>query len=243
MAQSVNSSPAQTASEAASSDSISAALDRCRNAYRQAQAEYAQYYGCPIEAYVARRAGRAAFRDAMPSLTSRDSIRAFVACVTDAILIEAIREDTCAILLRTAKLAVDAIPRQPSPHRERRRPGRPRKSASPPVNGYHLQANGYWVPASAPRKVNRKYTPPTPSPRISRKLARNNSGKALRMSRIKKCNSEKAVTFRLHLRPQKGPNMPVRREIIGKLRRVHSARRFTSRATGFARVAKPAQQP
>lgn len=57
----------------------------------------------------------AAFRKAMPALTSADNIRDFVACVASGLLIDAISSDNAARLLYAAQVAQRAFPRPPAP--------------------------------------------------------------------------------------------------------------------------------
>ncbi|HTW78505.1 MAG TPA: hypothetical protein VME23_03060 [Terracidiphilus sp.] len=65
----------------------------------------------------------------MPALTSREGIRAFIACVARGVVIEAIRENTSSRLLYAAQVALGdsrANPTTPFP------PPAPRKTGSAP---------------------------------------------------------------------------------------------------------------
>ena len=83
----------QPVTEPGMSDPTAAALAHCRAACRQAKEAYARVNGPrSITSYEAEKAGREAYRNNMPALSSRDSIRAFIACVVEGLLIDAIRE-------------------------------------------------------------------------------------------------------------------------------------------------------
>jgi len=90
-----------------------AAIARCQAAYDQTRAAFARVHGPETyDTYPAKKPARIAYRDAMPQLSNRENIRAFVGCIAHAILIEAIREDTCARLLYAAQVALGTLPHQ-----------------------------------------------------------------------------------------------------------------------------------
>ena len=120
MSESPKSTPAQPATEPGPqapepgpSDPSALALARCHAAYRKAKEAYAKVHGPhTIESYEAEKLAREAYRNAMPALTSREGIRAFIACVARGVIIEAIRENTSSRLLYAAQVALGGLPRE-----------------------------------------------------------------------------------------------------------------------------------
>ena len=89
------------------------AVARCQTAYLQTMEDFASVHGPETyNTYPAKKVARVAYRDAMPKLSSRDNIQAFVGCIADAILLEAIREDTSARLLYAAQVALCSLPHE-----------------------------------------------------------------------------------------------------------------------------------
>ncbi len=89
------------------------AIALCHAAYKQALEAYARVHGPhTLTSYSAEKVARVAYCKAMPVLSSRENIRAFIGCVADAVLIEAIREDTSARLLYAAQVALTGLPRE-----------------------------------------------------------------------------------------------------------------------------------
>jgi len=122
------------------SDPTAAALARCRAACLQAKQAYAKVHGPKtIASYEAEKAGREAYRNNMPALSSRDNIRAFIACVVEGLLIDAIREKASGHLLYAAQVALAGLPREAAKPlanttaHANRKVGRPRKTAKPPA--------------------------------------------------------------------------------------------------------------
>ena len=92
--------------------STAAAIQRCREAYLEAQALYIQNNGGPQRAseYFGEKNGKMAFVNAMPQLSNRQCILDFIACVADGILFNAIREKTSSKLICAAHAALRALP-------------------------------------------------------------------------------------------------------------------------------------
>ena len=90
-----------------------AAIARCHAVYDQTRAAFASVHGPETyDTYPAKKVVRVAYREAMPELSSRENIRAFIGCIAHAILIEAIREDTSARLLYAAQVALSSLPHE-----------------------------------------------------------------------------------------------------------------------------------
>jgi len=103
----------QPAPEPGPTDPTALALARCHAAYRKAKEAYAKIHGPhTIESYEAEKLARQAYRNAMPALTSREGIHAFIACVARGVVIEAIRENTSSRLLYAAQVALGGLPRE-----------------------------------------------------------------------------------------------------------------------------------
>ena len=110
------------------------AIARCRAASKRVLEAYVKVRGAKaVTSYEAEKLSASAYRNAMPALSSRENICAFIACVTDGVLIEIIQEDTSARLLYAAQVALGGLPRE-SHHSistagsgENRQPGRPRR--------------------------------------------------------------------------------------------------------------------
>jgi hypothetical protein len=65
-----------------------------------------------------------AYREAMPVLSDRESIRDFIACTANGMLIDAIQYQHGTQLLYAAQVALSTLNRKPQPSRP---PGRPKK--------------------------------------------------------------------------------------------------------------------
>jgi hypothetical protein len=86
------------------------AVQRCIDAFNRV---------CPMPlsgkpAYEAEKAGRRAFRSAMPDLTTRENVRGFIACVGYGLLTEVFQESEAGRLLYAAQVALAAAPREPA---------------------------------------------------------------------------------------------------------------------------------
>ena len=94
-----------------------AAIARCQAVYLQTMEDFASIHGPEtFNTYPAKKVARVAYRDAMPELSSRENIQAFIGCIANAILLEAIREDTSARLLHAAQVALSSLrftPKEP----------------------------------------------------------------------------------------------------------------------------------
>jgi hypothetical protein len=113
MSESPKSTTAQSVTESSEPDPSALALARCHAAYRKAKEAYAKVHGPhTIESYEAEKLARQAYRNAMPALTSREGIRAFIACVARGVILEAIRENTSSRLLYAAQVALGGLPRE-----------------------------------------------------------------------------------------------------------------------------------
>ncbi len=89
------------------------AVARCRAAYNQALEAYVKVHGPQtLKSYPAEKEARVAYCNAMPVLSTRENIRAFIGCVADAVLLEAIREDTSGRLLYAAQVALAGFTRE-----------------------------------------------------------------------------------------------------------------------------------
>ena len=56
---------------------------------------------------------RKIYRDELPVLSTRQNILAFIACVAEGVLIEAINESTATKLIYATQAALGALPREP----------------------------------------------------------------------------------------------------------------------------------
>lgn len=124
--------PGLQAPEADTPDPTAMAIARCRAASKKALVDYVKIHGAKaVENYAAEKLAASAYRNAMPALSNRENIRAFIACVTDGVLIEVIQEDTSSRLLYAAQVALGGLPREShhsissSSQGEGRQPGRP----------------------------------------------------------------------------------------------------------------------
>jgi hypothetical protein len=134
--------PPATALAQPEPDSPAAAIAHCRAAYLKAHDAYVRTHGGPgklLNCFFGREHGGKAYCKVMPELSSRENIRAFIACVADGVLIEAILAKNSGRLLYAAQVALAALPResaQPKTANPRidRKPGRPRKASQLPAS-------------------------------------------------------------------------------------------------------------
>jgi len=90
-----------------------AATRHCSRAWKRAYDEYMREHdGEPCNTVFARREGHAAFRNAMPVLGDRQSIRDFIACTAYGVQIGAINREQSGQLLYAAQVAITALPRE-----------------------------------------------------------------------------------------------------------------------------------
>jgi hypothetical protein len=115
-----------------SSNSAFDAVNVCRRAYFEAFAAYCHSHGGPEQAseYQCQKSGRKAYCDSLPTLSSRQNILSFMACVAEGVLMEAIRERTSGKLIYAAQAAIGALPREPKPRKKtkKRTPPHPRSA-------------------------------------------------------------------------------------------------------------------
>ncbi|MGP8186175.1 MAG: hypothetical protein ACLQKY_08880 [Terracidiphilus sp.] len=79
--------------------------------------------------FEAEKVANDAYLGAMPPLTGYRNICDFIACVTQASMLDVIRQKQAEHLLAAAKIALSALRLEPKPAGSpRRRPGRPRKN-------------------------------------------------------------------------------------------------------------------
>jgi hypothetical protein len=99
--------------EADAPDPAALAIARCRNASQKAKEAYAKIHGPKaIDSYEAEKLAHEAYRNALPALSGRNNICAFIACIADAVLSEAIFEKTSTRLLYAAQVALAGLPRE-----------------------------------------------------------------------------------------------------------------------------------
>jgi hypothetical protein len=109
------------------------AVARCRDAYLKAYLAFRDSNGGPGKAstHYCEKAGGRAFRNALPQLSSRQNILAFIACIAEGVLLEeAIDGSDSGRLLYAAQVALGALPRESSQplatiSGANRKPGRP----------------------------------------------------------------------------------------------------------------------
>jgi hypothetical protein len=92
------------------------AVRLCTDAYQRA---YKTTLLKTNETYTAEKAGKKAFRAAMPTLVGYENIRAFIACVAQAILNDTIGEKDSTKLLYAAQVALSAYRNRPIPPKYR----------------------------------------------------------------------------------------------------------------------------
>jgi hypothetical protein len=97
------------------SSSTAAALQRCREAYLAAQAEYVRNHGGPQEAsqHRSHEKGAEAFRRSFPALSNRRNVANFIACVAYGVLIDAIPGNIGPTLIYAARAVQNALPAEP----------------------------------------------------------------------------------------------------------------------------------
>jgi hypothetical protein len=88
------------------------AVKNCRKAYNQA---LAVEKALGVNDYNAKCKAAEAYCATMPLLTSEGNIRAFIACVGYAMLVNIIRRDEGPKLMSIARTALTALPREPRP--------------------------------------------------------------------------------------------------------------------------------
>ncbi|MFP5208353.1 MAG: hypothetical protein ACLGRW_03590 [Acidobacteriota bacterium] len=103
--------------------SSKAALRRCRAAYQRAlhaalEATELDING-NINEFVATLNAREAFINAMPTLSGYESIRDFIACTAQGLLMDAIPPQKAGPLLYAAQLAISALNNAPKPQKPR----------------------------------------------------------------------------------------------------------------------------
>ena len=95
------------------------AVARCCKAWKKAyRAELAEK---DFEWSAADKAAEA-FRGSMPTLTSREDCRDFIACVAQGMLVGAITEKNGGKLLYAAQIALSSVPSEETPRKTSRRP-------------------------------------------------------------------------------------------------------------------------
>lgn len=109
----------QTPEESASDPTLDA-VNVCRDAYFDAYSACCDSHGGPGKAstYLREKDGAKAFRDSLPTLSSRRNILNFIACVAEGVLLEAIPENTSSKLIYAAQAALGALPREPKPQKK-----------------------------------------------------------------------------------------------------------------------------
>jgi hypothetical protein len=101
-------------------DQAAKAVAQCRAAWYAARdAYFSQNPGITrsVLRYDADKKAAAAYRDALPSFSSRENIRCFIACVTYGILFDAVPERLSGTLLYAAQVALASLPHEPRPTR------------------------------------------------------------------------------------------------------------------------------
>ncbi len=140
------------------SDPAARAVGRCRAAWQTTYDAYMHEHSTGNEdritrgfnRFEAKKEAAAAYRDAMPSFSSRESIQGFIACVAYGVIFKTFSESLSSKLLYAAQVAIGALPREPRPS------GRPQRQAS------------------------RKKIPPTPSPPLRAPVRTENMRKPLK---------------------------------------------------------------
>jgi hypothetical protein len=105
------------------SDPAARAISRCRMAWQTAHDDYMRQHSTGKENLIAlgfikleaEKKAAAAYRDTMPSFSSRESIQGFIACVAYGVIFEVFSESLSSKLLYAAQVAVGALPREPKP--------------------------------------------------------------------------------------------------------------------------------
>jgi hypothetical protein len=87
-------------------------VNKCRNAYFDAYDEWETKLGGPVKAtkYLCEEHARKAYRDALPVFSTRQNILAFMSCVAEGVLTEAIPENTGSKLIYAAPPALTCQP-------------------------------------------------------------------------------------------------------------------------------------
>jgi hypothetical protein len=106
--------------EEVSSNPTFAAVNVCRKAYFNAFNAYYDSHGGPgkVSEYQCEKNGAKAYRNSLPTLSSRQNILNFMACVAEGLLIGVIPVNTSSKLIYAAQAAIGALPRNPKPKKK-----------------------------------------------------------------------------------------------------------------------------
>jgi hypothetical protein len=98
-------------------DPVFDSVSECRQAYCDAHHKWEKKLGGPAKPtkYLCQEHAREAYRNALPVFSNRQNILAFMSCVAEGVLIEAIPEKTGSKLIYAAQAALGAPPREPKP--------------------------------------------------------------------------------------------------------------------------------
>lgn len=122
-------------------DPAARAVSRCRMAWQITYDTYMREHSTGKEngielgfiRYEAKKKAAAAYRDTMPSFSSREGIQGFIACVAYGIIFEAFSQSLGTKLLYAAQVALSALPREPrSAGRPPKQPPQKNTPAPPP---------------------------------------------------------------------------------------------------------------
>jgi hypothetical protein len=91
------------------------AVDRCNHAWQRAYNKEVVGIDEDESTWPAKKAGNQAYLRAMPPLSGYDNICDFIACVTNALVIDAISACDAKRLLAAAKIAITAVRSEPAP--------------------------------------------------------------------------------------------------------------------------------
>src|SRR3984957_14911018 len=94
------------------------AVERCNRAWQRAYNKEAADIDEDEDTYPAKKAGNAAYRRAMPPLSGYQNICDFIACVTNALVLDAIAACDAKRLLAAAKIAIPAVRWEPAPPKD-----------------------------------------------------------------------------------------------------------------------------
>ncbi len=122
--------PASTTPPAADEPSTNFAVQRCCAAYGRAL-----FSGGGPKVSAARDAAQEAYKRTLPHLTSRASIRDFIACITHGMVLGVFWNDEGPRLVTAAKAALGAVPREPASceQNQANSGGRPPKNQPTPL--------------------------------------------------------------------------------------------------------------
>jgi|HubBroStandDraft_5_1064220.scaffolds.fasta_scaffold85983_1 hypothetical protein len=96
------------------------AVERCNRAWQRAYNKEVADIDEDEDTYPAKKAGNAAYRRAMPPLSGYQNICDFIACVTNALVLDAIAACDAKRLLAAAKIAITAVRSEPAPPKNKR---------------------------------------------------------------------------------------------------------------------------